>query len=167
MEGKEPQVLTSISCPFQTMTLVQYARWKSISALATQTEGTWKDKCYHRWELGSFARQWAVLPKLLPNPIQSHKRTPSMNTMGTTGVSVMSFCLPVRYHTWIRGKRLRHQGSRVGTRDSQVSLAPFYSNVGVNQTWLKSSSKKFRFYLTHHLNQTLPLCYHGSKWINS
>lgn len=127
MEGKAPQALTSISCPFQTMALVQNARWESISALATQTEGTRRDKCYHRWELGSFACQWAVLPKLLPNPIQSHKRTPSMNTMGTMGVSVMSFCLPVRYHTWIRGKRLRHQGSTVGTGDSQVSLAPILS----------------------------------------
>lgn len=77
----------------------------SMHWLATHTQGIWRDKCYHRWEQGSSACQWAVLPKLFPNPTQSHERTPSMNTMGTTAVSFLSFCLPVRYHTWIRGKR--------------------------------------------------------------
>lgn len=125
--AKEPQAQASISCPFQTMTLVQNAGWKGINAQAVQIEGALRDKCCHRWEQGCSACPRAVLPKLLPNPFQSQERTPSMYTMGTTGgffVSFLFLCVPVTDHIWIRGRHLRHQESTVGTADSELSPAP-------------------------------------------
>ena len=46
--------------------------------------------------------QGTVLPKLLPNPIQSQKRALSADTMGSRGSFVLnfwSFGLPERYHS--------------------------------------------------------------------
>lgn len=71
-----------------------------------------------------YACQAAVLPKLLPNPIQSQERALSADTTtGSRGSFILNwfFGLPARYHSKVMESSLGHRGSAAGLEDSQVA----------------------------------------------
>ena len=69
------------------------------------------------------ACQAAVLPKLLPHPIQSQERALSADTMGSRGSFILNwfFGLPARYQRKVMEGSFGHQGSTAGLEDSQVA----------------------------------------------